>query len=821
MVGEITVDSFLDLLGQSDLVSDAKLLALTTEFLDEASRPDSPQKLADELVKREILTTWQADMLLQGKHRGFRLGPYRILRPLGQGGMSKVFLAEHEMMHRRSAIKVLPSKYQEDADLLNRFHLEARAVAALDHPNIVRAYDFNKDVRYGKEIHYLVMEYVAGSDLRRMVEEQGPLDCRKAADFICQAALGLAHAHSAGFVHRDIKPANLLVDPHGVLKILDLGLATFTFEAEQTLNPNESTQSAVGTADYVSPEQVLDSRNVDGRADIYSLGLTFYFLLTGHRPFTKPTIMEVLMAHRTERPEPISTFRPDVPMDLDAIVDKMTAKSPSQRYQTAKEVAETLQKWQSESGSARTYSRLSALMAEAARMKQPSAHDTSPATSETIANSELELKLVDDVPASSRQTTETEKPTESETPASGQPTMTETTERTHRPSTKSGSLPRAKRLPDKPPAGKPLSEKSKGAGASNNVAGRAKPSPNSSTDMLAGLLDEDLLSGLPADDGLSATADGQSPLQSFTPSRGRGAFNLAKLAGSPWLWVGLGALLVALLVIVTVTTSHPSSSTPAVEPAATPPSPEPDRSQPPAPPAPSQTSAPQPPTPPASTQPPPPQPPTIAPTAPTPAPTESKQPPMAPTTPVKKQEPKTAAKPAPATVPAEAKKPAVAAADKPKQPKTPEATPDKKTPAIDVAKALAGIKTISIRLGPSIEPNAKGSLNVAMLHQAKVAARQIGLEVVDESPNVLEVGLGFTTEEGKFKILLTADLKCPGPDGKEVSVWTKSEPILSGDPTKMNPNQVMRVLKANGAKLANKFFTEAAADLKKAGSKAK
>ena len=375
MAGEITVESFLDLLGQSDLVSDAQLLALTAEFLGEGTRPESPQKLADELVKREVLTTWQAEMLLQGKHRGFRLGPYRILRPLGQGGMSKVFLAEHEMMHRRSAIKVLPSKYQEDADLLNRFLLEARAVAALDHPNIVRAYDFNKDVRTGKEIHYLVMEYVEGSDLRRMVEEQGPLDCRKAADFISQAAEGLAHAHAAGFVHRDIKPANLLVDPHGVLKILDLGLATFTFEAEQTLNPAEGAQSAVGTADYVSPEQVVDSRNVDGRADIYSLGLTFYYLLTGHRPFSKPTIMEVLMAHRTEKPEPISKSRPDVPLDLEAIIDKMTAKSPQQRYQTAKEVAEKLRKWLAESGSARTYSRISALMAEATRAKQPSAQD--------------------------------------------------------------------------------------------------------------------------------------------------------------------------------------------------------------------------------------------------------------------------------------------------------------------------------------------------------------------------------------------------------------------------------------------------------------
>ena len=194
------------------------------------------------------------------------------------------------------------------------------------------------------------MEYVEGPDLRRLVEEHGPLDYRKAADFICQAAEGLAHAHAAGFVHRDIKPANLLVDPHGVLKVFDLGLAAVTFEAEQTLADRRGAQSAVGTADYVAPEQVMDSRNVDGRADIYSLGHTFYFLLTGRRPFTKPTLMELLMAHRVEKPEPISTFRPDVPLDLDAIIDKMTAKSPAQRFQTAKEVAEKLRKWLSEVG---------------------------------------------------------------------------------------------------------------------------------------------------------------------------------------------------------------------------------------------------------------------------------------------------------------------------------------------------------------------------------------------------------------------------------------------------------------------------------------
>jgi serine/threonine-protein kinase len=301
--------------------------------------------LADELVRREVLTRRQTDNLLQGKCKGFHLGAYRILKPLGQGGMSKVFLARHEMMGRRCAIKILPSRYQDDPGLLNRIRLEAFATARLDHPNIARAYDFNKDVRWGREIAFFVMEYIEGRDLRRMVAADDPLECGKAADYISQAAEGLAHAHQAGFVHRDIKPANLLVDPNGVLKILDLGLARFTVEEEQPWQTSEGEQSAVGTADYVAPEQVADSRNVDGRSDIYSLGLTFYYLLTGRRPFPKATLVELLMAHRYERPEPIVTFRPDAPLELITIIDRMTAKSPAQRFQSAKEVAQSLRSW--------------------------------------------------------------------------------------------------------------------------------------------------------------------------------------------------------------------------------------------------------------------------------------------------------------------------------------------------------------------------------------------------------------------------------------------------------------------------------------------
>jgi serine/threonine-protein kinase len=338
---DITVDSLLNLLGQSELISDDQLLALMTEFRRDSMRSKSSREVANELVRRELLTAWQADMLLQKKNRGFRLGQYRILRPLGQGGMSKVFLADHDSIRRRCVIKILPSKYEGDADLLNRFRLEAIAIARLDHPNIVRVWDFNKDARYGREIHYLAMEYVDGPDFRRMVGEYGPLDYRTAANCIAQAAEGLAHAHAAGFVHRDIKPANLLVDRNGVVKILDFGPAI------------ESERSAVGTADYASPEQIMDPQSVDCRADIYGLGYTLYFLLTGRRPFAKTTVMEILTAHQNEKHEPVAKFHPDVPLEMEAIIDKMTAKLPLQRYQTAKEVAERLHSWLNESASDR------------------------------------------------------------------------------------------------------------------------------------------------------------------------------------------------------------------------------------------------------------------------------------------------------------------------------------------------------------------------------------------------------------------------------------------------------------------------------------
>jgi serine/threonine-protein kinase len=236
------------------------------------------------------------------------------------------------------------------------------------------------------------MEYVEGQDLQRMVAKDGVLGYRKAADFIRQAATGLAYAHEAGFVHCDIKPANLLVDGKGTLKILDLGLARFASEARKASNAGPSVS---GTPDYIAPEQIADSRRVDGRADIYSLGLTFYFLLVGHRPFMKQSLPEILSAHRNDRPQPIYESRSDVPFELTGIFEKMTAKAPEQRYQSASEVATALQTWLDNSVSGQS-SRISAIKAAALRSRQRGIAAPADAEPKATEGADLELAPMDE-----------------------------------------------------------------------------------------------------------------------------------------------------------------------------------------------------------------------------------------------------------------------------------------------------------------------------------------------------------------------------------------------------------------------------------------
>lgn len=342
MAAPTTFDEFLELVRKSGVVEEKRLNAYLQKMRTAGTAvPSEPGKLAGLLVRDGILTHFQAEQFLLGKWRRFTIGKYKVLERLGSGGMGSVYLCEHKFMRRRAAVKVLPQAKAEDPAALERFYREARAVAALDHPNIVRAYDIDQE----EKLHFLVMEYVDGSSMQEIIKKFGPMDVTRAAHYIRQAAIGLQHAHqTAGLVHRDIKPGNLLVDRTGTVKILDMGLARFFHDTEDDLT-KKFDENVLGTADYLAPEQALDSHSVDIRADIYSLGATFYFLLTGNTPFSEGTVAQKLIWHQTRQPKPVRTIRPDVPAELAAVLDKMMAKSPGQRYQTPSDVVEALAPW--------------------------------------------------------------------------------------------------------------------------------------------------------------------------------------------------------------------------------------------------------------------------------------------------------------------------------------------------------------------------------------------------------------------------------------------------------------------------------------------
>ena len=334
-------NEFVELVRKSGLVEEDQLARCVTK-LEKAhggALPKDNEAISNALIEEELITEWQAEKLLAGKHKGFMLGKYKLLKMLGKGGMSSVYLAEHTLMKRKVAIKVLPKNRVADSTYLQRFRIEARAAAKLDDPNIVRAYDIDQ---HG-DTHYLVMEYVDGRDLHVVVKEEGPLKYERAADYVAQVARGLDHAHEMGLVHRDIKPANCLLDQNGTVKLLDMGLARLIGdEASLTLENNEN---VLGTADYLAPEQALNSHQADQRADIYSLGCTLYFLLTGHPPFPEGTISERLLKHQVEQAPSIFNDRPDAPSSLVNICNRMMAKDPDSRFQTAGEVKDQLTEW--------------------------------------------------------------------------------------------------------------------------------------------------------------------------------------------------------------------------------------------------------------------------------------------------------------------------------------------------------------------------------------------------------------------------------------------------------------------------------------------
>lgn len=374
---KLPVGKFLELAGKSNLAPAEALKQAVEEFkeLNAGQLPEDAGEVAAFLIERGHLTPWQVEKLFELRHKGFFLGKHKLLGHLGTGGMSTVYLAEHTLHRRRDAIKVLPSHRVEDSSYLERFYREAIALTQLDHQNIVRVYDVGSDVGAGgaaREVHYIVMEYIEGQDLQRLVDAAGVMPYTTAANYIAQAADGLAHAHQAGLIHRDIKPANLLVNPRGIVKILDMGLAKFEEEDEKKASLTVANdENVMGTADYLAPEQALDSHTVDSRADLYSLGCTLYFLLTGHPPFPDGTLPQRLMMHQTKEPAAITKDRPDCPPELIAICKKMMAKRTKDRFQSAVEVRDALSAWlstQGESaGAGGSSDRLAQLIAQAAK----------------------------------------------------------------------------------------------------------------------------------------------------------------------------------------------------------------------------------------------------------------------------------------------------------------------------------------------------------------------------------------------------------------------------------------------------------------------
>lgn len=323
----------------SGLVDEPQLAAAETAVAatlapGTAAPADWDHAVADRLVQDKLLTPFQAREILAGRRR-FRLGQYTVLDEVARGGMGQVFKAEHAMMGREVAVKVLP-RAKSTPESEAAFRREMRMLGRLDHENLVRAYDAGYDAM----VYYLVTELVPGLDLKRQVQKHGPLDETLAASVISQAARGLAYAHEQGLVHRDVKPGNILVLPDGRVKVLDLGLAGSQIEEESS-----RLGRVVGTMDYIAPEQIRAPDDVGPSADVYALGCTLYFAVTGQVPFPGGTRREKMQRHLSASPVPVRELAPRLNAEFCRVIEAMMAKNPAQRLKSASEVVERLRPW--------------------------------------------------------------------------------------------------------------------------------------------------------------------------------------------------------------------------------------------------------------------------------------------------------------------------------------------------------------------------------------------------------------------------------------------------------------------------------------------
>jgi eukaryotic-like serine/threonine-protein kinase len=325
------VSALLKAILRSGLLAEADLRESLADLPSE-ERVDA-RAVAEHLVRLGRLSRFQARKLLQGTSRGLLLGPFQILAPVGKGAMGTVFLARDGRDRELVALKVVPiSAHRTEARQLLRFRREMEISRRVAHPNVARTFETGETAG----VCYIAMEYIPGRTLARLVNEDGPLEPARAARLFAGAAAGLAHAHDQGLIHRDFKPSNLIITPHDQAKVLDLGLAFIEGEVgDRSVVGGRG--YVVGTVDYMAPEQTTDATDVDGRSDLYALGCTLYYALTGQPPFPGGTKQERMRRHRTEEP-PLEELRPGVPPPLSALLRRLLAKKPEQRPQTAREV---------------------------------------------------------------------------------------------------------------------------------------------------------------------------------------------------------------------------------------------------------------------------------------------------------------------------------------------------------------------------------------------------------------------------------------------------------------------------------------------------
>ncbi len=330
---------FLGHLQQSKLLSEERFDA-ALDVVAELGEPDV-KTAAKALVKAGFLTRLHATRLLEGRTRGFFINQYRIEDVLGSGGMGWVYIARDMGTGAEVALKMLCEQNENDAGLLARFQLEAKAGQRLNHHAIIHTHDTGTATGMYGNVHYMVMDLVRGVGIDEIVSMGGPLAWPVASHIARHIAAGLDHAHRLGFVHRDLKPSNVLVDELSNAHILDFGLSLASqseFSDEYSLSMIFG-QDCLGTADYIAPEQARDSFQVDHRADLYSLGATLYFMLTGQVLFPeKKSRSAKIDAHWNKSPRPIRELVPDVPQELAQIVERLLAKDPQDRFATARDV---------------------------------------------------------------------------------------------------------------------------------------------------------------------------------------------------------------------------------------------------------------------------------------------------------------------------------------------------------------------------------------------------------------------------------------------------------------------------------------------------